>query len=245
MTQPVVGMGRRHAPDERDRRFLLADHLRISGVVARRSHLWAMFDPPLDQGSTGTCVGHGWKHWLLTAPVIQADPASPPSAFDIYDRAIKVDEWTENDNDTARQEGTSVRAGAKVLQSQGRIGAYTWAFDVNTCANWLAGMDAEGHFVGGPAVIGVNWYGSMFDLDEGGFLRIAPTAQVEGGHCVLLTGWNEKRGFAYGINSWGRYWGRKGRFYMPGEVLDRLIREDGEVCTSVELRVARADATVV
>lgn len=231
------GLGRRHAPDDRDRRFLLADHIRVAGVVVRKSHLWAMFDPPLDQGRTGTCVGHGWKAWLLTAPVIQADPASPPSAFDIYDAAIKLDEWAENDNDTARQDGTSVRAGAKALQAEGRIGTYNWAWDLDTCTNWLAGMDAEGHFIGGPAVIGVNWYDSMWDTDAEGFLRLTAGAQVVGGHCVLLTGWNERRGFAYGINSWSRTWGKKGRFYMPGEVLERLIGENGEICTAPEVRV--------
>jgi hypothetical protein len=232
----MPGLGRIHAPDESDRNFLLAE-LPQAKVAQRVSHLWAYFDQIMDQGDTGTCVGHGWKGWLATAPVIQSDTQMPPYPFDIYDACIQVDEWTDNDHDTERQFGTSVRAGAKVLQSQGFISEYRWAYDVDTAADWLAGLDARGHFVGGPLVIGINWYESMFYPDRDGFLRIA--GSIAGGHCVCLTGWDNRRGFAYGINSWGNLWGKKGRFCMPGEVLARLLSEDGECCTSPEVRKPR------
>jgi Papain family cysteine protease len=230
------GLGRLHARDERDQLFRLATSVPL--VVKRTNHLWPYFDKPMDQGQTGTCVGHGWKAWMATAPLIQSDIGEPPSPFDVYDQAILEDEWADNDHDTERQFGTSVRAGAKVLQGLGYLASYQWAWDLNTAANWLSGIDMAGRYVGGPVVIGVNWYDSMFVTDDEGFLHISDGSGVAGGHCVCLTGWNESRGFAYGLNSWGSGWGRKGRFYMPGEVLNRLIHEDGEVCTSAEIRLA-------
>jgi len=216
--------------------FLLEETPRAQAIVSRRSHLWAFFDQPLDQGNTGTCVGHGWKGWLSTAPIIQSDTDEPPYPFDIYDAALTVDEWPDNDSDPERQFGTSVRAGAKVLQGLGYLKTYNWVYDASAAADWLGGVDDLGRFIGGPLVIGVNWYESMFETDAEGFLHLS--GSVAGGHCVCLTGWNEKLGFAYGLNSWGVGWGKKGRFYMPAEVLDRLLKEDGEGCTSAEIRHA-------
>jgi hypothetical protein len=236
----VPGLGRLHAPDPRDQRYLLADEPLTDLVVRRASHLWAYFDLPLNQGNTGTCVGHGWKHFLISAPIIQSDVNAAPRAFDIYDYAIAHDEWTDNDNDTDRQYGTSVRAGAKALQAWGYLATYRWATSVDEMANWLAGLDAEGRFVGGPVVIGINFYESMFDLDAEGFMRITEGSPLAGGHCMCLLGWNEKRGFVYGINSWGIDWGRRGRFTMAAETLARLISEGGEVCTSAEVRLPRS-----
>jgi len=228
--------GRLHAPDPRDLRFLLRQTPRAAAVIRRANHLWAYFDAPFDQGNTGTCVGHGWKAFLVSAPIIQSDADEAPTPFEIYDSALPIDEWPENDHDTGRQFGTSVRAGAKALSTMGYVGEYRWVYDVNGAADWLGGMDAEGRFVGGPLVIGVNWYDSMFNTDLDGFLRISADSSVAGGHCVCLLGWNEKRGFAYGINSWGSGWGRRGRFNMPGEVLQRLLAEDGEACSATEIR---------
>lgn len=231
----MPGLGRLHAPDVRDTNYLMVATPRAIAVVARRNHLWAYFDAPLDQGNTGTCVAHGWKHWLSAAPVIQSDVDEPPYPFDMYDEMILLDEFPENDHDADRQMGTSVRAGAKVLQGKGYLKSYSWAWSVETAADWLAGIDAEGRFVGGPVVIGVEWRDGMWNTDSEGFLRVS--GNVVGGHCVCLLGWNEKRGFAYGINSWGTSFGVRGRFYLAGEDFKKLMQEGGEVCTSAEVRL--------
>lgn len=49
----------------------------------------------LDQGFTGTCVGHAWTAWeqaMLDRPG-NLDP------FDVYRRAVAVDEWADNDHE--------------------------------------------------------------------------------------------------------------------------------------------------
>lgn len=234
MTEPHR-LGRLHAPDPRDRRFLLMEHPLAQSVVKVVSKTWAFFSKPIDQGNTGTCVGHGWKHRLMAAPTVRR-LADRPSAFDIYDQAIKVDEFPDNDNDTARQMGTSVRAGAKVLQAQGLLTEYAWCYDAEHAAQWIGGQDAAGMFVGGPIVIGVNWYDGMFETDKDGILH--PTGSIAGGHCVCINRWMPSRGLFGGIQSWSLPWGihGSGHFYLKAEDLERLLKEDGEGCTPTEKR---------
>lgn len=217
-------LGRLHAPDERDyqaRRVLAAK----AEPIVRKTKYWAMFRRPLNQGSEGTCVGYGWRHWMLTAPVIQVSPTEEPLAVTIYDEATRVDEWPQNDGD--RSFGTSVRAGAKALQARGLIASYAFAWDIDTVIDWLC--------VQGPVVIGVSWYQGFDQPDAEGVIRIS--GRVRGGHCVALTGWDNRRGQAYGTNSWGVAYGKRGRFRISGEDLARLLREDGEMATATEVRL--------
>lgn len=232
------GLGRRPAPDPRDQNHLLRLHrLEPAQVVARRTKVWPMFVRHLNQGSEGTCVGHGWKHWLLTAPVIQGKRSASPTAVELYDAATEIDEWEENyrpaDNWHDRQFGTSVRAGAKVLQRLGYIEEYDWLYDAETAADWIGGVNATGEFVGGSIVIGVNWYDTMDERDAEGFLHLTKTSRRRGGHCVDVRGYHQRSGYFYGIQSWNY-----GPFKIAGEALDRLLREDGEGCTAKELRLA-------
>jgi hypothetical protein len=233
----VFNPGRRQADDPRDRNFLASAVLRR--LEPRKTKRYAFFFDPLDQGREGTCVGHGWKHCLLATPIKQTQPYKSPTAVEIYDLATTLDEWYGNEGN--REFGTSVRAGAKALQQLGYITEYRWAFDCDTAIDWIINK--------GPIVIGVNWYSSMFDTSKDGFIVIEPNAYLAGGHCVLLHGWDEKRGCFEGINSWGRNFGylsrrrklhtreQTGRFRLSGETADRLFRvEDGEICMPTEYR---------
>ncbi len=225
------GLGRRAAPDHRDRGYLL--RAALPETVVRKTKYWAFFFQPPDQNGYGCCVGEGWKNWMLAAPTVQTKPDREPTAFTIYREAILIDEWADNDQDgDAMQIGTSVRAGAQVLQARGLLQSYGWCWDADTAANWLCTQ--------GPLVIGIAFYDSFFDPDSTGFLKITPGARVVGGHCMLLLGWNERTGAARGINSWGAAWNGKqrGRFWIDGETLDRLLRNEGEACSAIEIRDA-------
>jgi hypothetical protein len=233
--QTPYGLGRLPARDERDRRFLLMEHPRAQTITKVLDKTWAFFSRPLDQGNTGTCVGHGWKHCLMAAPIVRKKD-DKPSPFDIYDAAIKVDEFPDNDNDTDRQMGTSVRAGAKVLQTLGLLDEYAWITTADEASRWIGGVDDKGKFVGSPIVIGVNWYESMFETDKEGILKIS--GQVAGGHCVCVNRWLPKRGLFGAIQNWALPWGinGSGHFYLRAEDLGRLLSEDGEGCTPTESR---------
>jgi len=194
---------------------------------------WSINSGSLDQGNTGTCVGHGWRNFLRCAPL--KTEKTGPSAFDIYRAAVRVDSWSENDDeanlpdwDPGMDSGTSVRAGAKAVASFGRLAGYVWSFQLSDTVRWLKSR--------GPVVVGVNWY-SSFDPDAQGVVQIRPRASVLGGHAFLIRGADSKKALVRACNSWGEGWGRSGEFYIPFGDLERLIHEGGEVCAATEQRL--------
>ena len=221
MNAQQPGLGRRFSPDARDHAYLLRA---AEATQPRRNKTWPLFSRHLDQGATGTCVGHAWRHLLTGTPRPFRNPT--PSAFEIYDRATVVDEWSDNDNDVNRQFGTSVRAGAKVLQGMGLIASYGWAYDIGTAIDWLCWK--------GPLVAGTIWMESMFERNKWGHIGVDRGGRVAGGHAYLWAGWNEKRGAVYCVNSW-RDWGG---FFLAGEDAEWLLKQNGEVCSPTESRGA-------
>jgi hypothetical protein len=127
------GFGRIAAPDPRDRSYPM--QALLAKRPERRARPWSR-PRVLDQGATGTCVGHAWRLRLEMAPRLHPPTYGMP-AFGIYRAALLLDEWGDNDReaelpDDRLQFGTSVRAGAKVMQQAGYIGEYRWAFDAAT-----------------------------------------------------------------------------------------------------------------
>lgn len=167
-----------------------------------------------DQGTTPFCVGYGWAHWLHASPVTNyIDPAG------IYYFAKYIDEWQGEEYD-----GTSVRAGVKVLHKLGFVESYAFTRDMDTLVYTLLEK--------GPVVIGVDWYeGFMKPSYEG---LIEPTGEVLGGHCCVLTGVNVIDGLFRGKNSWGYDYGRHGRFSVTFDTMRLLMANRGEVCCAVE-----------
>lgn len=225
------GLGRHHVEDHRDRDYLLRNIAPIDETRPRTQH-WPFFAAPLDQGATGTCVEHGWRHWGMCAPTISTKRLKAVPQYDLYREMVTVDEWPQNDAEGgagwawhALQFGTSVRAGAKVFQRRGWLQTYGWIFKVDMAILWLSHR--------GALVGGFDWHDGMMQTDAQGFIH--PTGRIRGGHCVCLIGWSEQRGAARGINSWGVDWGEKGRFWLKGEDLERLLNADGELCSSVEI----------
>jgi hypothetical protein len=223
----MPGLGRRYAPDERDRRFLLRE---VTPVVRALpdSIYYPIRQAPLDQGNTGTCVGHGWRHFLQAAPIMTRNG---PTALDIYDGAIVIDEWDDNDVDPDRQFGTSVRAAVKVLQKLGHIAEYRWAWSADEMRRFLLSG-------GGPVVVGTTWYEQMMSPEDG-FIKIGGSAV--GGHAYLIIGCDFGRRNAFRIlNSWGRSWGENGRAWIHFDEMERLIKDDGEVACATEQKLSPA-----
>lgn len=222
-------LGRIARKDKRDHNHLLVHHLGATALPTSKT--WSINSSHLDQGNTGTCVGHGWRNFLRCAPVRTS--AVAPSAFDIYRTAVLLDPWKDNDVEakypdfsSQLQSGTTVRAGAKAVTSLGKLDTYVWAFSLQPAIEWL--------LTHGPVVVGVNWYDSMSYTDSKGVVSISPNAKLEGGHCFLLRGANQRTAQVLCTNSWGNAWGKKGDFLLSFKTLERLILEDGEVCTAIQ-----------
>ena len=225
MADKQYNLGRIAAPDERDKAYPLRQL--IPDVSKPTYKYWARFRKILNQGQESTCVGFSWRYWLDTAPVISHKHKDNPSAGKIYDECTKVDEWPGNEGD--RQFGTSVRAGAKVLQAMGHVVNYYWALTLDDVIDCL--------LLKSPIVVGTNWYNSMFEPDKEGIVTIKPDSFVAGGHAFLLDGVNTTKAFVSFPNSWGKSWGNNGRAKLSFEDLERLLGEAGEACCAQEARI--------
>ena len=72
----------------------------------------------------------------------------------------------------------------------------------------------------GPVLGALKWY-NEYIVDKDGVLTGTPK-KYRGGHAVVIYGYNEK-GFLC-QNSWGKYWGNRGRFIVPYNIKFREAR---------------------
>lgn len=215
----MPGLGRLVSPDPRDGAFPMAAHVPAEIPVTR--HTWR-HPVALDQGETPQCVAYAWTGWLRSAPIRQQGPKEWP--VELYRQAQAVDPWAGQPHD-----GSTVRAGAKVVGASRYLLSYVWATDVDTVVDFLLTQ--------GPVVLGTNWYRSMFRPDAQGVVRVE--GAKAGGHAYLAVGADRKRGMLACLNSWSPSWGERGKFYVPLETAERLLSEDGEACAGVETRPPR------
>lgn len=225
----LSGLGRRRAPDDRDRRYLLS-RPRVPAAVT--SKYWLSRGAVLDQGGTSQCVIYSADKWLTTHPVVNPGFTSAEERTRVYREVQRIDEWPGEEPD---YDGTSVRAMFKYLKAKGFCTEYRWAFDLDTVVAHV--------LMTGPLVLGTSWTVHMFQPhDTNGY--IWDTGEVVGGHAYLLHGVNRKKrnpdgtvGAGRIINSWGASWGsQKGKAWLTFDVLERLIQAEGEACMAVEVR---------
>lgn len=216
-SNPLPALGRLYVPDARD--FRVSAYVDLTRWPTVRRRRWTV-GMVLDQGRTNSCVGQGWKQWQQTTPVVFNNGGS---AWDIYTRAKLVDEWANNDNTDT---GTSVRAGAKVQQQDGRLGTYAFAQTLDEINHWI--------LTRGPVVIGTLWYKNMYFPDSTGL--VMPTGAIMGGHCYLAYGTDRDTELVECVNSWGLGWGKMGRFTIKYTALDYLLHNQGEAVVAMEKR---------
>lgn len=195
--------------------------------VPRKNVLWVA-GPILDQKAEGACVGFGWTAEALATPFVVnlktipfKVPRTPqPFARYVYESAKVVDEYPGEN-----YEGTSVLAGAKVMQGLQTIASYSWAFSVDDVIDALIQK--------GPVVLGINWYEGMYEAPNG---VLSVTGKQVGGHCILAIGYtiaSPKFGGKPSItlqNSWGKNWGINGLAEISVDDLTKLLKEQGEAC---------------
>src|SRR5688572_2531445 len=101
-------LGRLHAPDPRDRQYLLKALRNIEGLPAEK--YWSS-PGVLNQGNTSMCVAYSTVKWLTGGPV--SNVKLPWTIPQFYKLCQQNDEW---EGEEPTYEGTSVRAAFKLLQ---------------------------------------------------------------------------------------------------------------------------------
>jgi hypothetical protein len=221
-TRPF-GMGRLYFLDERDEGYPLSAVLQQTD---RRRRMWWDEGWWGNQGADPYCVAFSWAHFL-------ADGPRPASIFSfrrpgvdtrvLYCEAQKNDPWP-GDCATPLYDGSTVRAGAKVLKDWGLISEYRWANGANEVAQAVLTQ--------GPVVVGTMWYEDMFNADRTGL--ITATGRAVGGHAYVLNGVDLDTGLFRIKNSWGPTWGLRGRGYISISHMDRLLNNFGEACVAMQ-----------
>jgi len=215
--------GRTYIKDDRDKKYLITDKFKELLKFSRpsTSRYWMADGWWGDQKNTPQCVGYAWAHWLEDGPVEQSGvpPIVKPQL--IYQNAQKLDEWFGENYD-----GTSVRGAVKYLKSINKVSSYYWAFDLESLITTVLNL--------GPVVVGTNWYEGMFYPNTKGIIR--STGRLAGGHAYVINGVDTKTKMFRLKNSWGRLWGQKGHAYISFKDMERLIKEQGEICLAKEIK---------
>lgn len=228
-------LDRIYQEDWRSLNYSVKQRLDETTVKNFQSNAWAL-DVWLDQGQEGACVGFGFSHELRAAPQIVSGITNQYAREHVYWEAQKIDDQPGGAYPGAnpQYEGTSVLAGAKVLTTAGFYSAYHWALSLEEMALGVGNV--------GPAVIGINWYNNMFNVDSGGWVH--PTGGVAGGHCILVRAVNvissskkvtwanisQRNSYFTLHNSWGQSWGVNGECKISFTDMNKLLKAQGDVC---------------
>lgn len=215
MSTTEYPLGRLVNHDERSRSFP------APRAATRRPVLHRRYSPVLDQGNLGSCTGNAMVHAINMTPL--HIPGTPwliqRDAVSLYSRATQIDPFrgAYPPEDTG-SDGLSV---CKAARERGLITSYRWAFGFEHTLDALQL---------GPVLIGTWWYESMFSPDGLGYVR--PTGAKVGGHEYVLMGDNNKGRLTF-LNSWGKGWGRAGRFHMDYETFRKLLADQGDAAVPV------------
>lgn len=176
----------------------------------------AHFGPVLDQGQVGSCTGNAMAQALNTAPFHKRGSRllTEADAVSIYADATKIDgspgEYPAEDTGS---DGLSV---CKVAKARGLITSYSHAFSFEQA---IGALQLQ------PVLFGTAWHQSMFQPDGKGFVH--PDGNVAGGHEILAIA--DTGDHLVFLNSWGKQWGRNGRFFLSYEDFRALLAEQGDV----------------
>jgi len=224
-----INFGRVYLEDPKDENYLIRDVIPQEGLPDIRQKFWWAEGWSGDQGRTPRCVVYSWSHWLEDGPVIQdVIPGRPKPMFDMTEFYRLCQLWDQIPGEN--YEGTTIRAGAKILQKLGVIGEYRWA---KTLDDVIAAVT---HI--GPMVVGTHWTRNMTNPTSHRYI-MRPTGADQGGHAYLINGINRDKELFRIKNSWGRGWADNGHAYISFTNFEKLLKNNGEACVAFENKVSK------
>lgn len=238
------------AHDPRDHRYNDARPLSRPPVV----DLSGKCSPVFDQGELGSCTGNAWAGALEYEENLQAEKFISFSRLFIYFNERLLDGDIDEDG------GAEIRQGIKTLVKFGACSEVSWPYDVAQFKNRPSVecySEAELHkalqysrvdqtenaithalAAGHPVVLGIQIY-DAFESEAVAKDGLVPmpnfdTEQCQGGHAVLIVGYDYNKRLYKVRNSWGPDWGDHGYFYLPFEyVHSDQLAEDFWVLTKL------------
>lgn len=187
-------------------------------AAARVNRVWVL-DFISDQGDTPHCVGFGWLNYGNCLPIDDNWPND--RGHELYYHA-KV-----YDGEPEAEDGSSTLSGVKAFMDFGSLqgGKYAFATNLEDIKVWV--LDQS------PVVVGTNWYDNMFYPDEAGVVHVG--GWIAGGHEYMIIGYDRDTDMFLCANSWGTSFGINGSFSISAADMSRLMSEQGDACTAVEI----------
>jgi C1A family cysteine protease len=191
--------------------------------------------PCYDQGQLGSCTANALAGALQFLQAAQNEPLVMPSRLFIYFNERVIEDSVASDS------GAEIRDGIKSINSQGCCPESEWPYDelqfsasppVNCYADAAKELllqyravdntvleDLKAALLLGPVVGGFTVYDS-FESDAVATAGIVPMPDlsketVQGGHAILVVGYDDSKQVFIVRNSWGTTWGLKGYFTVP------------------------------
>ena len=228
-------------PDMRDK------YLRLVGKpfqVPRLIDLRPKAPPIIDQGDLGSCTANGIaraiEYELMREQEAGKEMSFLPSRLFIYYNERVME------NDISEDAGAQIRDGIKSVNAVGACREELWPYVIEQFATQppqscydnaklhraiLYARVADNNIAqmklclasGYPVVFGVTVYDS-FESDATAATGVVSlpnpmTESVQGGHCMLMEGYDDSKGWFIVANSWGVDWGDKGYCYVPYQYL--------------------------
>jgi hypothetical protein len=79
-------------------------------------------------------------------------------------------------------------------------------------------------FEGFPIMVGIYLYSNFYNVSSNGIINMPSSDdKLEGGHCILVVGYDDKTQRFTCVNSWGSSWGNNGFFTLPYEYITDTI----------------------
>lgn len=230
-------------PDFRDIQYYQSpSKLTLPATVDLRPHM----PPVYDQGQLGSCTANAVAGLVEYDRIRQGKPALNPSRLFIYYNERMADGTVTSDA------GSTIRESIKSVNDNGWCLESEWPYDESQFAVHPP-ADAYHHALshkvksyqaipqteyalqlclaqGNPITFGISVYSSFMsqDVASTGLVPLpTPGESLEGGHAILICGYNAQERTFLVRNSWGSSWGMNGYCLMPYEyVLDPNLASD-------------------
>lgn len=189
----------------------------------------------LDQGELGSCTANGMANCLRVCEMRESgsDEVMMPSRLFVYYYSRELEGNVDTDS------GAEIRDVVKVVNTRGACDELEWPYDISQftvepteeCREHAKAHRAVQYErvdqtlealktairTGFPVVFGFVVYESM-ETPEVGKTGVIPMPsgrdKAVGGHCVILTGWDDNKRLFQIMNSWSDKWGDSGFGYL-------------------------------